>query len=613
MNRYKSGSVSKNKSSKQSGTNLDPKKLRLLSVGIAVFFIAVVVFIYRWQIKDHAYFMALASSRMVQKEIPSIRGSIEASDGSVLAYSEPRFNIYVYMDEKQGLLAAENAGRQSRSEFLEKVSGVLDIEEEDLKENLEKDSKWIKIAEKVTKETRDDLITIPSNVDAEVFLDGINYEDTSIRVYPEETLASHIVGFVGKNDFGEEYGASGLEQYFDGILKPQAGISSLETDSNQNVIALSDIDLRQSRRGATIKTTIDKNIQVKVEKLLKEGVEKYMARSGTVIVYDPRTGEVISLANYPDFDPGEYFNVEDSSVLGNIAVTNPYEIGSVGKVYTMSAAVDQGKVNPQTVVIDGHDGCQEIIEKKIICTYDKKPQGALTATEAMIKSDNLALFSTAEMVGEKRLANYLEAFGLGEKTQIQLSGEDSGYIKDGDKWNEADLAAYSYGHSYFQTTMQATAGLGVLANDGKRMEPMIVKELIESDGTVRRYEPKVIEKVLKPESTETMAEILYEVYKHNLSYDSKYDGLEVYRIGMKSGTALIPYTALNPPKSKPGYSDEVNATYIGYDASDKNTFMMLVNLSEPQTQPKLSYNNARKLWLDIFIEIKDDLGVPVVY
>lgn len=598
------------KSTSVNSGSVSKGKLRLVSVFLLIVFLLVSGFLVRWQVVDYERFTALAATRFTRKEIPALRGDILARDGSVLSYTEPRFDIYVYMDAEQGLVAAENSGRQTRREFVEKVSQVLNMSESELDQKLNQPGLWFPIAESVSKQERDVVMSIPTDVDPDVFLDGLDYQETSRRIYPESDLAAHVVGFIGSDDFGEYSGGLGLEQYFDGILKPQAGISSQETDSNQNIIALSNNQLREARRGTTIKTTIDKNLQFKIEQLLADGVERYRAQSGSVIVIDPRTGEILALANAPTFDPNYYSQVEDSSVLGNIAITNPYEIGSVGKIFTMASAVDQGKVEPNTVVIDSHSGCQEIIEQRIICTYDKKPQGPLTATDAMIKSDNLALFATADLVGQEKLADYLSKFGMGTKTGVQLAGEDSGFIKPGELWNEADLAAYSYGHSYFLTTMQAAVGVAALANDGKRMEPLIVSQLLENGQVVRTYEPKVAAQVISPESTETMADILHQVYLQNL-VGTRYDGqFNNYRIGMKSGTALIPYTSLSEPRNIPGYSNEVNTTYIGYDASDKNTFLMLVNLSEPQTTPKLSFNNARFLWLDIFAEIKDDLGVP---
>jgi len=587
-------------------------KLRVLYTLVLIIFIGVVVFLARWQIFDHDKFTLLASSRLVRSEREALRGDILAKDGSVLSYSEPKFHIYIYKDDQLGLTAAERAGRQTREEFIRKVAPVINTSTQELTDKLNQNSKWIKIADAVSKDTKETLSKLTTDKDPNLTLDAIKWEESANRIYPEGHLAAHVLGFVGKDEFGLEVGRSGLEQYFDGILRPQKGISNVETDSNQNIIGISNNQFTEARRGATIKTTIDKNIQAKVERHLAEAVAKFGAKSGTVIIIDPRTGEIMSMANYPTYNPNEYNLVSDIKVLGNSAITNPYEIGSVGKIFTMAAAVDRGKVSPNTIVINGHKGCTEIIEGRRICTFDKKPKGPLTATEAMIESDNLALFNTAKLIGSENLADYLIKFGMGKRTNVMLSGEDSGFIKSGAQWNEADLATYSYGHSYFQTTLQAIMGVGALANGGKIMEPLIVKEQTDNDGTTREFMPRVIAEAVSPESCNTMAEILHRVYLKNIN-EGSYKHLNKYRIGMKSGTALIPYVALNSPINKPGYSNEVNNTYVGYDASPKNTFVMLVNLSEPQTAKQLSFYNARILWLDIFDEIKDDLGVPAVF
>jgi len=592
---------------------VSPAKLRFVISLICLFFVAIALFLVRWQLVDYDRFATLAKSRLKSSTIPALRGDILARDGSILSYSEPRFDIFLYRDDRNGLEAAEKAGRQTRAEFIDKVAEILQLTPDEFSTKIETGSKWIKIADRVTLDTRDKLLNVPTDKDPEISLDGLTAQTTQVRVYPEGRLASHVIGYLGKDDLGNSIGSNGLEQYFDGILKPQDGVTSVQTDSNQKIIAKVDNLVKEARRGTSLKTTIDKNIQHKAEVVLRQGVEKFNAKAGTVIIIDPRTGAVVSMANYPDFDPADYGNVESNKILRNAAITDPYEIGSVGKIFTMSAAVDQGKVGPDTIVINGHKGCMKIVDDRSVCTDDKKPQGPLTATEAMIKSDNLGLFATANLIGSEKLASYLDLFGMGKRTNVQLSGEDSGYIKPGYQWNEADLAAYSYGHSYFQTALQAIMGVGALANDGKIMEPMIVSDLVYPDGTSRSYSPRVVTEVLKEKSVEEMGEIMYKVFLNNIK-GTPYSKLSRYDIGMKSGTALIPFNSLAEPQNIAGYSDEVSSTYVGYDASDKNTFVMLVNLSEPQTSPfKLSYYNARLVWLDLFMQIKDDLGVPEVY
>ncbi len=585
-------------------------KLRLVFVGLLFSFSLIGLFLFRWQVLDYDKYAELAASRYFRQETKALRGDILARDNSILSYSEPRFDVFVYKNAKHGLLAAENAGRQTRQEFLEKVSKTLSIPVEQLGSMLDQKSEWIKIADKVNLDKKNELIALPTAKSAEITLDGILFEESSERIYPEGDLAAHVLGFLGKDEFGNEVGAAGIEQYFHGVLRPQSGISNLEIDSNQNIIAISNNQIREARRGAAVVTTIDKNLQRVVQNQLAQSVERFSARSGSVIILDPRTGEILAMANYPDYSPQEYFKADEYKILGNSTVTTPYEIGSVGKIFTMAAAVDQGKVDANTIVINGHKGCQEIIEGRIICTYDKKPQGPMTSVDAMIKSDNLALFATASLIGEEKLAQYLENFGMGKQTGIQLSGEDSGFIKPYKSWNQADLATYSYGHSYTQTALQSIVGVSALANKGVIMEPMIVSRIEDEDGRSRTYKPEPKNRAMSEEGVKKMAEILNAVYMSNIP-EARYKHLGKYKIGMKSGTATIPFSALANPIDKAGYSNEVNSTYVGYDASEQNTFVMLVNLSEPQTNPKVSFNNARYLWLDIFDQIKDIIGVPV--
>lgn len=601
------------KSVQHTHEKISPAKMRSFIAILTLVFFLITVFLFRWQVLDYDKYIKLAGARQLQIETPALRGDILARDGSVLSYSEPRFDIYVYKNEKQGLIAAENNKRQTREEFLTGVGTILQLSKDDVAKKLEPNSQWLKLAEKVSKEQRDRILAIPTQKDPKIFLDGLVAIPTSVRLYPERNLAAQVIGFLGDDEFGKKVGRGGLEQYYNETLNPITGISTIETDSNQNIIAISDNKLREAQRGMTVKTTIDKNIQAKAQYHLKAAVERYRAKSGSVIIADPRTGEIIAMASYPDYNPAEYNKVTDIKVLGNTAVTTPYEIGSVGKIYTMSAAVDQGKVGPNTVVINGHEGCQRIVDNRKICTYSSDPRGPLTATQAMIESDNLALFSTANLIGGDTLAKYLDKFGMGKRTNIQLPGEDSGVIKPSSQWTEADLATYSFGHSYTQTLQQAVMAVSALANHGRIMEPMVVSELINEDGKVRKYTPRVVSEVLSEKGVQTMAQILHEVYLSNIyTYKNReFQGLDKYNIGMKSGTALIPFVSLANPVNKAGYSDEVNSTYVGYDASEKNTFIMLVNLSEPQSLPKLSYNNARLLWFNLFNDIKDDLGVPV--
>ncbi|MBN1916110.1 penicillin-binding protein 2 [Candidatus Dojkabacteria bacterium] len=584
------------------------RKIKLLGSFLVLFFLLIAFFLIRWQVVESEKYKAYANQRITETMIPSIRGAILAADGSTLAYSEPRFDIYIF---KKDIEEAEKKKFQTRGEFIEKVSSILENKEKVEQAFLEKET-WIRIADKVSYETKEELFNLQPECCNTRKLQGIFYELSTQRIYPEGALAPHVLGFVGKSYSSNELGRGGIEQFRNGILSPQEGYDFSERDSFGNIITLSESDPIEARRGSTLITTIDKTLQQKVEEKLEEGVNRYEAKSGTAIIMDPKTGKILAMANYPDFDPNKYYEIEDQSVFRNNGISSPYEMGSVMKAITMSAGIDSGKITPNTVVVESHEGCEHLLEEKEVCTYDKKPQGKLTALDALIKSDNIALYHTAKMIGQDTFYKYLKKFGIGSPTGIDLTGESYSSIPDSRTWNLADLATYSYGHSYQVTPIQTISAVGALANGGKLMQPYIVQRIIDPSGEVKEFNPVVVTQVVKPETAVIMQDMMHEVFKSQTKEIHYQRAFKEYRIALKSGTALIP-CVLVPEKNCYGYSSEYNATYIGFDASDEKSFIMLIRLERPRLESSssdLSYFNARHVWLETFDAVKDYIGVP---
>ncbi|MFQ5493214.1 MAG: peptidoglycan D,D-transpeptidase FtsI family protein [Candidatus Dojkabacteria bacterium] len=570
----------------------------------------------RWQIFESEEFIAIANERYRDTKIPSLRGSILAKDGSSLAFSEPRFDAYVWIPE---LELAERRGYQTQEEFVETISSVLGYKEEDLEKLLESGPLWIKIGDKINVNKRNKLIGTKLR-DSERSLQGIQFEYVNRRIYPERRLASHVVGFVGSSTSGSRVGVGGLEQYWEGSLKPQEGFEIGEFDSFGNPITLGDSTPLEPKPGVTLVTTIDKTLQGKLEVNLKRAVEKYESDSATGVIMNPVTGAVMAMASYPNFNPERYFMEQDGAVFGNRAITVPYEIGSVAKIFTVASALDLETLGPTSKVLpNGHKGCEiisphpkpgascfnkdDLKDIDCICTYDRKANpNPITLSSAVIDSDNIAFRHIALTMTYEEFYNYLSAFGIGESTEVDLAGESTGLLKPFENWNYADQAVYSYGHSYEITPLQAVTGVAVIANGGNRMQPYLVSQVIDADGKVTDFNPRVVEEVIKPITAETVAEIMHEVFKRNIP-ENHYQFLDEYYIALKSGTALIPYT------DRVGYSDEINTTYVGFDASPEKRFVMLIKLEKPQVG-ELSFYNAREVWLDTFKDIKGDLGVP---
>lgn len=425
------------------------------------------------------------------------------------------------------------------------------------------------------------------------------------------------------NDSQDGYiGVWGLEQYWNGILKPQEGYTSSESDPFGNFISIGTDETVEARPGATIYTTINKSIQASLEKHLKEGYEKFKPLSATGIVVDPKTGEVLAIANYPDFNPNTYYTEPDMSVFGNRAVSTPYEIGSVGKVFTTSAAIDLGRITPNTILLpNGHMGCEIIspepadvaicknrslnktgILVDCICTWDKKPyQVPMSVYNAFVGSDNIGLRHIAMTMSYYELYDYFMRFGITKPTSIDLTGESVGEMKPADKWNYADQAVYSYGGGYSITPLEAVMGVAAIGNDGIRMQPYVVSKIVDADNKVITFNPKQAATTVKPSTCDAMIPMMHQIYLNELM-EKKYKPYSKYYIALKSGTGLVPY------KDKAGYSSEINATFAGFDAGPDHKFALLIKLEEPQVGG-LSWENVRVVWLDTLEDIIDILKV----
>ena len=588
-------------------------KLYLVFFAFVVFFSAIILALAKWQFIDKDEFVALANERYREVKIPAIRGSILAKDQTTLSFSEPRFDFYVWKSEIE---TAEGRGLQTRDEFIGKVAGTLGVENEEIKKQLDYEQLWIKLADNITVVQRDNLLSLNRDKDGKD-LEGLRFEYVNSRSFPEGSLASHVLGFYGYDDYGEPVGVGGIEQFWDRSLRPIEGVSNSEVDSFGNSIFLGDNTAEtEDKPGLTLVTTIDKNLQAILEKKIQDGYMDYQPKSITGIIMDPKTGAIMAMTNFPNFDPNTYFNEKDGNIFGNKAITSPYEIGSVAKVFTVAAALDLKKIEFDEVILpNGHRGCEVITPNanpngncnasgiQCICTYDKKPVNQpINVIDAMVTSDNVAFRNIGAKLTSEEFHEYLERFGVGKISGVDLTGESTGVLPDADKWEYADNAVFSYGHGYQMTPLQTIAGISVIANDGKRMQPYVVERVLNTDGTSKTFESKELLQVIDKKVADTTAQLMRAVYKKSLS-ETRYQNLSEYNIGMKSGTALVPY------RDKPGYSSEINATYVGFDNSPSKKFIMLIKIEEPQVGD-LSFYNARMLWLDTFIAIKDYLAIP---
>ncbi len=584
-------------------------KFRVKKYYILVFFIALFLLIscIRWQLIRASEFKLIANSRLYSSDLKSLRGTVYSSDGSTLAYSEPRFDMYVWLDD---LTFFEKQGIQTREEFLAKVAPIIDMTPEAMGKKIDEFAKqgvkWMPMAKSLTEEQWRKLIDLRTDLSDSLEIRGFSFEFTSERVYPEGKLAAHVIGLTQKyNNYIK--GQSGIERSWDGDLSPTKGLVIKENDASGKAVASALVATIEPKPGSEIYTSINKKLQTKVEAELQSLVKAYSAESGSVIIANPKTGAIMAMASYPTYDPN-LRETEDKTAFDNRSVTYPIEPGSIMKTLTISAAIDLGKITPDTVVLpDGHQGCKEYEEFRgdlgALCTWDKGPQGPMTARDCLIKSDNICFYEIAKTMSKEEFYNYLVKFGIGQSSGIDLIEESIGFLPDYLSWTAGDVSAFSYGHGYQVNMVQAISAIGSIANKGVRMKPHIVTKVVKADGEVKYQEPVAIERTISEQSAETVSQMMEAVYQNNV-VEQYFAHLRAYPIGWKTGSALIAVPGV-------GYTSDLNNTIVGFDASEDATFVMLFTLEKPSGG--LSWYNIRPAWLQLFNAIKEDIGIKPIY
>lgn len=581
-------------------------KVKTIHIIILVFGFLLVFATFRWQAVEASRMTKLARQRSTTSEINSVRGTIFSNDGTTLAYSEPRFDMYIWVKD---LEYYENLKLQTREEFLRKVAPIIDSTAENLESTIEEYSNkgilWVPVAKSLSDKQWNQLNDLKAD-EFDTQLKGFQFENKSKRIYPEKRLASHVVGLTNViND--KTIGLGGIEEGWNEILNPIKGILVQETNAKGEAIATALTATIEPKNGSAVYTSINKKLQEIVQQKLKEGVEKYKALSGSAVIMDPKTGQILTLANYPDYDPN-LREEKDPAAYGNEALSAPYEMGSIGKALTIAATVDLDRVTSETVILpNGHQGCEKFTDELgDLCTWDHVPQPAMPLKDCFAKSDNICLFHLAkEHLSKEEFHDYLVRFGIGKSTGVDLAGESYWPIKDAKDFNIGDVAAMSYGHGYLVNLVQAVSAVSAIANNGVRMKPYVVTKVVDSDGNVSEYKPQILDTVLKAETAEKMFYMMNYNYQKAIYYGEWwYDDIINYNLGVKSGTALIAQNGT--------YSDEINASFVGFDQSSQRTFVMGIKLERPQEPAgeNLSAYNVRPLWLDTFQAIKDVIGVP---
>ena len=539
--------------------------MTILIIVIFLFTLAIIYRLFVVQVIQGNFFIALASDQHeIYRSLFPERGKIYLKDTRT-----DQEKLFPFATNKElSLVFAIPQKIDDVDEVMEKLQEVFEFgegETEDLKSRLDKkDDPYEPIKHFVGEEEVKKL--------EDLNLSGISYLPETVRYYPEGSVGSHILGFYGfRGDTEERVGQYGLEGYFNEELEGEPGSLKTEGDIAGRLITFSEREIREAVDGDDIVLTVDHAIQFVVCDKLKKAVLKHGADSGTIIIMDPKTGALLAMCNYPDYDPNSYQEVEDIRIYNNSAIFNLYEPGSIFKPITMAAALDLGEVTPETTY---EDTGEERIGGYVIQNSDFKAYDTQTMTEVLEKSLNTGAIFTARQVGREKLYEYISNFGFGQLTDIELQTEGNGNINRLKEDREIYLATASFGQGLSVTPLQLVAAYGAIANNGLLMKPYIVDKIIESDGDTIISQPQEIRRVISDRAATLLSGMLVSVVKNGHGQRA---GVPGYLVAGKTGTAQV------PKKDGPGYDPDLTiGSFIGFAPAEEPKFVMLVKIDHPR-------------------------------
>ncbi len=446
---------------------------------------------------------------------------------------------------------------QERTRLIPMLSKTLGLDRSFLKERLSRDKAfvWLKRRTSVAAAEAVRKLKNPNF--------GIINEPK--RFYPHGEMLSNVIGFCNV----DSEGAEGLELFHNQKLSGRKGYRYTKRDARGREMVALEEKLIPAMNGARLILTIDQYIQYVTEQALDEAFRKNHAQGAIAIVMNPKTGEILAMASRPTFDPN-HIGESGAAHRRNRSITDIFEPGSVFKIVTAAAALNEGKVTTSDF-FNCENGQWHARANRII--HDVHPYGRLTFPEVLIKSSNICTVKIAMRLGQELLYKYIKQFGFGDKTGIDFPGEVSGILRPTEKWSSFSITSIPYGQEVAATALQMIRAISVIANGGHVVRPYLLKEIQDADGvTLSKKEPQVSEPILKPEVVQTMNEILQRVITEGTGDKARIEGV---KIAGKTGTAQ----KLNPGG---GYShNHFVGSFIGYAPADDPMLAMIVSIDDP--------------------------------
>lgn len=507
----------------------------------------------------------LARKARLEIETPTLlaprRGQISDASGTVLAMDVERQSLFAVPPQVPAARKAEIAVL---------IAGLTDQPADQILSALRSDRQWVRLARWLEPEVAAQV--------AELELPGLWLVYEPMRFYPQGISVAQVVGALNLN--GE--GVSGIEAYYDQLLRGTEGRIEGEFDPNRNPIATSLTRTLPPQNGADLQLTIDPFIQQVAERELQKAIDEQNADGGTIIVLDPRSGAILAMANWPFFDPNRWQEYPPEVYGRNPAIGTIYEPGSTFKMVTAAVALSSGVVTTTTTV---DDPGWVVRYGQVLRNFDAAPHGPLTLAGMIYYSSNVAALQFNELVGPETFYRVLTRFGFGQPTGVDLAGEESGIVNfyGSAGYNPLTFLTNAYGQGISVTPLQLVQAAGAIANDGVMMRPYVVQQICRNNACVST-EPQVVARPVTPDVARAVREMMVESANHyapviwgprtgNWSDQWLVPG---YRVGAKTGTASIPLPG--------GGYDPVYTigSVLGIAPVDEPRFVVLVKIDRPK-------------------------------
>lgn len=474
------------------------------------------------------------------------RGRILDRNGTPLAYTAENVTL---------LVDVTKLDRRERSELAGKLARKLDIPTRDLDRTLQRArSAEVRLNPKSTAVTLAELGELPACV---------RTENQPKRVYPLGRAAAHVTGYVGV----DQEGIDGVEKVWDARLRGQPGWTTyLRVPGGRRFPR---DDGRPAESGADLVLTIDSELQAIVSGALESGVQRYSAKSAFAIVLDPKTGDILAMANAPGFDPVDYNRATEFQRRNRI-VADAYEPGSTIKAVTASAAIEDGSFRP-TTLINCMGGRWMLFGRPIT---DHEGFGTLPFIDTFVHSSNVAMAQVGMKLGPEKMNHYLRKFGFAQRTGLGLPGESPGLLRQVENWSARTPASVAFGYELRVTPLQMALAYAALANDGVLMRPRLVREVVWPDSqTVEVESPQAVRRVVSPGTARTLLQFMQKTVEEGTGQKAAVDWC---RVGGKTGTAR------KYSDEAKGYVSRHYASFVGVAPLENPCFLCYVVVDEPK-------------------------------